>query len=398
MSSQERYDELHITAFHLPYLRDLGVKVVAVITFDLIYGPVCYLKELSRSRFGQKLKTTESLSEIYTGFARTDLEVISSFDEKIITSRYSRTYENYETITLTILVCVENINQERLLKFIKTLSERTKDDVENFSQSLSSAIESDKHAQQKVLITKNETIIQGLTLDDEKAVSGSEFLNFYGFLFINYKTATIDARFFPSIIEGNKIKIENLTKFVDLQKNESLFGTNETTTLWFKGLELFVTQHSSGSLMVGAKKSKSGVHYTYLNKWFYTFLDTYINEKGKKRVTSTIETLKYIDKKISTEPSYFILYEILDLFLHCDIDYPELTEMPYILQQHGWLTLLEDYQVFAKNIDLFDGKTSILEISQILSISIIKAIEFILFLKSREFINVYRKKEKVKTL
>ena len=100
ISTEEKYHELEISPFHVPFLRDLGIKVVSIIMFDIIYGPVCYLKELSRSNFGDKLKDVSSLSEIYTGFARTNADVITSLDERIVLGRFTTFHEEVENIVV----------------------------------------------------------------------------------------------------------------------------------------------------------------------------------------------------------------------------------------------------------------------------------------------------------
>ena len=77
MSEVDKYKDLKISPFHVPFLRDLGIKTVSMVQFDIIFGPVCFIKELSRSNFGDKLKDVSSLAEIYTGFARTNADVIT---------------------------------------------------------------------------------------------------------------------------------------------------------------------------------------------------------------------------------------------------------------------------------------------------------------------------------
>ena len=56
MDKEDKFIDLKISPFQLPFLRDLGIKVVAMITFDLMYGPICYLRELSRSNFSYLCK------------------------------------------------------------------------------------------------------------------------------------------------------------------------------------------------------------------------------------------------------------------------------------------------------------------------------------------------------
>ena len=110
ISTEEKYHDLEISPFHVPFLRDLGIKVVSIIMFDIIYGPVCYLKELSRSNFGEKLKDVSSLAEIYTGFARTNADVITSLDERIVLGRFTSFQDEVENIIVLLFVCVPTAN------------------------------------------------------------------------------------------------------------------------------------------------------------------------------------------------------------------------------------------------------------------------------------------------
>ncbi|MCG3217333.1 MAG: hypothetical protein KAS63_11430, partial [Candidatus Heimdallarchaeota archaeon] len=136
ISGEEKYQELKLSPFHVPFLRDLGIKVVSIIMFDIIYGPICYLKELSRSSFGEKLKDVSSLAEIYTGFARTNADVITSLEERIVIGRYTTIFDDVENVVILLFVCVPSANLDKLTKYARSLSEKTKGNPIVFDDSL----------------------------------------------------------------------------------------------------------------------------------------------------------------------------------------------------------------------------------------------------------------------
>lgn len=394
ISENEKYYSLDISPFHVPFLRDLGIKVVSMIVFDIIYGPVCYLKELSRSNFGDKLKDVSSLSEVYTGFARTNADVITSLEERIVIGRYIVRDDDVENIVVLLLVCVPSANLDKLTKHARSLSERTKGNPKLLDEALKQLIESEKTAVQKIPVSSRDGVLtKGITINDNSVVSGNEFNNFYGFLFVQYHRAEMDGRFFPKMIEGKKIDLPHLFKFIDTQKNEAELKEGDLISLYYKGLELLVYQHSEkDAILIGAKKPQSRINYTYIDEWFTILFNSYINIPGNSKEVSTIQAIKFLDRNVSKQPKKFIIDEIMDLIINSEDDYPELSKSKNILRQQGWITLTNNFQLFLENLDKINGDVSVFELSQDMSVPVSSVVEFIIFLKSRGFIDVYRKK------
>ncbi len=392
MQNNEKYYELSISPFNIPFLRDLGIKTVALITFDIIYGPVCYIKELSKTVFGNRLKKVDSLAEIYAGFARTDVDVITSLDEKIVLSSYTVKNEQVDTTSILLFICISDADTKTLTNYCRSLNERAKGKPEKLNDALKTIIEERKKSAHKILVETTNNKIKGLTINNETFLMGNEFNNFYGFVLIDYNRSDIDARFIPKIIKEKKVDIKPLVKFVDTQKNEAELSPGELISLYYRGLELLIFTHSSTSILVGVKKSRSQINYNYINKWFNHFIETYINTPGFPPANSTLETLKYLDQGISGEPKRFIISELFELMINAERTYPELNVLPTMVKQYGWVTLHTNYELLIDNLHFFNGNFSIYTIARDLSIPVSKVIEFVIFLKSRELMEVYRKK------
>ncbi len=394
ISENDKYHEIEISPYHLPFLRDLGIKVVSMIVFDIIYGPVCYMKELSRSNFGDKLKDVSSLSEVYTGFARTNADVITSLEERIVIGRYIVREDDVENIVVLLLVCVPTANLDKLTKHARSLSERAKGKPQLLNEALKLLIESEKTAVQKIPVSSRDGVLtKGITINDASVVRGDEFNNFYGFLFVQYHRAEMDGRFLPKMVDGKKIDLPHLFKFIDTQKNEAELKEGDLISLYYKGLELLVYQHiEKDALLIGAKKPQSRINYSYIDGWFKILFNSYIHIPGNSKKVSTIEAIKFLDKNVSKQPKKYIIDEIMDLIINAEDDYPELSKSKNVLRQQGWITLHKNYQLFLENLDLINGDQSVYGLSQDLSVPVSAVIEFIIFLKSRGFLDVYRKK------
>jgi len=393
ITAEEKYQDLQISPFNLPFLRDLGIKVVSMIMFDIIYGPVCYLKELSRSNFGEKLKDVSSLAEIYTGFARTNADVITSLEERIVIGRYITRFDDVENVVVLLFICVASADLDKLAKFARSLSERAKGNPLVFDESVKQLIEAEKDAAHKITYTKDGEITKGLVINDQSEVSGTELNNFYGFMFIQYHKAVMDGRFFPKLIDTKRIDFSHLFKFVDTQKNQVDLKEGDLISLYYKGLELLVYKHrEKEAIMVVAKKPQSKINYSYLDDWFTILFNSYINVSGESKTKSTLESILYLDKNISKQPKKHIVSEIMDLIINSEDDYPELSERPEIIKEQGWITLSQKYQLFVENLELLKGKESIYSISEDLSVPVSYVIEFVIFLKSRNYLDIYRKK------
>lgn len=393
ISTEEKYHELEISPFHVPFLRDLGIKVVSIIMFDIIYGPVCFLKELSRSNFGDKLKDVSSLSEIYTGFARTNADVITSLDERIVLGRFTTFQDEVENIVVLLFVCVPTADLDKLTKYARSLSERTQGDSKIFDEALKHLIDSEKAESVKIPYSARVgNVTKGLSIDDNSVITGTEFNNFYGFIFIQYHKGTIDGRFFPKIIVEKKMDLSHLFKFIDTQKSEAELKEGDLISLYYKGLELLVYKHKEKeAIMIGAKKPHSKINYSYIDDWFTYLFNSYINVAGETKTISTQEAILYLDKNISRQPKKHIISELVDLIIHAEEDHPELSERPENIQQKGWITLDRNFQLFSENLNLFKGGNSIYAIGQNLSVPVSSVVEFVIFLKSRKLVDVYRK-------
>ncbi|MBY9001675.1 MAG: hypothetical protein KGD64_12230, partial [Candidatus Heimdallarchaeota archaeon] len=235
ISEDDKYHRLEISPFNAPFLRDRGIKVVSMIVFDIIYGPVCYMKELSRSNFGDKLKDVSSLSEIYTGFARTNADVITSLEERIVIGRYIVREDDVENIVVLLLICVPSANLDKLTKYARSLSERTKGKPQFLDEAVKQLMDVEKSAVQKISVSDIDgNLTKGIAINDEAIVSGTEFNNFYGFLFVQYHRAEMDGRFFPKMVDGKKIDLPHLFKFIDTQKNEAELKEGDLISLYYK--------------------------------------------------------------------------------------------------------------------------------------------------------------------
>ena len=171
ISDMDKIIDLKISPFQVPFLRDLGIKTVSMIAFDIIYGPVCHLKELSRSTFGDKLKDVSSLAEIYTGFARTNADVITSLEERIVIGRYISIHEEVENIVILLFVCVPSANLDKLTKYSRSLSERTQGNPKLFDDALTQLIDAEKIAAHTIPLTKDGNTMRGLVINDKSIVA-----------------------------------------------------------------------------------------------------------------------------------------------------------------------------------------------------------------------------------
>lgn len=390
--NQEKYHELNVSPFYMPFLRDLGIKVVAIIIFDLMYGPICYIKTLSRSNYGSKLQEIDSLAEIYAGFARTSVDVVTGMDEKIVLGRYVQMDKESENTSILLFVTVEDVDTQKLSNYARSLVERSRGQPSLFNQALGSLIEAETKSAHKLIISSSDNFLKGLELNDKSVVSGTEFNNVYGFLFLMYSRSAIDGRFLPKMISGKKVDLIQLSKFIDTQKNEVDFTDSDLISLYYKGSELLIFQQQIGDLMIGLKKPQSRINYNYLIDWFKAFYTSFLAIKGEINHESVVKTLQYMDEMFSSKSPKYIAAEFFDLMLNSKIDHPELQVQEITLQKKGWITLRNEFKLFYTNLKYFKGDFSVDQISQHLSVPIADVVKFIIFLKSRDFISVYRKK------
>jgi len=393
LSLEDKYKELPISHFYAPFLRDLGVKAIAFIKFDLMYGPVAYLYELSRAKFTEKIKDVNSLGEIYAGLARTNLDIVESLDEKIVVGRYLIKEKEVESVNILLLICIQNIDTNKLTSLIRSLISRSMGKPEKINEALKFIIESEKKEAHKIIISGRNNYYRGFKIDDRVAITVDTLTNFYGFIFFLYYKSEIDARFLPRIIAGKRIDLTHLIKFVDTQKNEAEIPFNETMSFYYKGLEILIFNYKAkDAVLVAVKKPVSRINYRHINKWFEIFYASYINLQRKIKSEVMLEAINYLDANISKEPRRYTIESFFDLLFNSNLDTPKIKISAKALKAMGNITISRDFELFLENLYLFKGDKTLLEISQNLSVPLSSVIDFVLFLQSRELVEIYRKK------
>jgi len=264
----EKYTSFELSSFTLTVLRDFGVYFISMIEFDIFLGPVVTLTEVvSGSRFVEQLKNSRKLSEVYAGFARTNLNEFSSDDksgnEKIAVSRISP--EGDEDVVSVLII---SMRDDQYMQEVKKLSEA----IINFSGGYASEL--DKNIQNAVrqYAERSKTTFEkkdkSLTLifDNENRPLKSLGLSFInGFFTIDLKNKFCDVSNLPLWIDEIKFDVKDLLNSI---QNQLIDIKNEITTVFINGIPFMAKKGNSEVYTFLTLKHSSVGYVNSISKWF----------------------------------------------------------------------------------------------------------------------------------
>ncbi|MCK5185290.1 MAG: hypothetical protein KAQ95_13350, partial [Candidatus Heimdallarchaeota archaeon] len=123
MSNEEEHiKELEISTFSKPILREMGVKAVFLVTFDIILGPIAYINKLTqeKSEYLDFLKSLAHLGEFYTGISHAQIDKVTTrTGEELIVGRAIRKVNKTEFIDVAVALVDYLEYQDEIVKMLK---------------------------------------------------------------------------------------------------------------------------------------------------------------------------------------------------------------------------------------------------------------------------------------
>ena len=368
----------------VPKLRDLGVKSICLINFDIIEGPIAYLFEIVKdsSLITDFEQNQARLIEIYTGLSHTPIDILKIENERVVASRFEKEEEGAITTSLLLFICKENALTEELERIAKASIVRSRGEPKRMPRAFEDAF---KEAGRTFVMYEKEGKIHEYTLvPGEKMVKTSdEFQNFHGLVIIDFERSNVDTRLVPNFIEGIKIDPVKIAKLTEEMVKEGMKKVNLTT---WEDQNLYVIS-SSGKKAILVVFSKIVLNEA-MEEWLRSLMDVLEEKKIYADPELLIELLKYLESNRDLTPRNKIRKELIELTLSAKVLTP--TTLIKDENKEGIETPIE-VKFFNDLIPLYKdmtGKETIYQISKKASVNIGRFVDYLLLLKSRNLISL----------
>ncbi|MCY3412928.1 MAG: hypothetical protein INQ03_14920 [Candidatus Heimdallarchaeota archaeon] len=243
--SEEKTRNLSIPGIALPGLRDLKIQFVALIEFDLFLGPVVYINELSRgSSYINKLRDHQTISEVYAGVARADVETTTTLEDLIAIFRFDQ--EGTADVTTVLLIsCIPGADLDPVKELGSVALFRSKGDPDAIGQELSKYLREQLSKTKKFKAKDRDKIV---ILDENRLQKSLDYERIKGIAIIDYSSKLADFRNFPSWVSGVELIEMELVNFID-QMTASI-AESKITSFIYKDNILLATKIEKSNLFI----------------------------------------------------------------------------------------------------------------------------------------------------
>lgn len=228
--------ELPIPGMALPGLRDLRVQFVSLIVFDLFLGPIVYINEIQKgSTYIKKLRDLQTISEVYAGVARSDVDTLTTHEDIIAVFRIHP--KSDADITHVLLIsCIPGTEMDPIREIGRKALMRSGADPEKLPQELSVAIREFQSGGEKFDREEEEGTIKILNEDQIKKPLKFDLIKGLGLIDLNAKIA--DFNVIPQWYNGKEIEPSSVLQFLDRQYDN--VGSDSVTSFLFKSIPLLL--------------------------------------------------------------------------------------------------------------------------------------------------------------
>ncbi|MHA1911910.1 MAG: hypothetical protein ACTSYA_09460 [Candidatus Kariarchaeaceae archaeon] len=393
--TDEIIHDLDISPFSLPFLRDLSIKYVVAISFDLMLGPVAHIKELTGGNtFIERIKDPSFLSEVYAGVARTDINTLE-MGKSIGTPSTPILIERYETDddgmieTTCLLACVAVPDQQDDVRLLmRSILVRMKHTISKSRDAFQEAINQrkDKYSTPILKTAEHDFTI----MDEDRLIRNERWLRFEALFVFNYDEKKIDLRNMPLWVGGKNLNPADLINFITERITPG--APPAAHSYAFSGQDLLlIKDHKSNHYLGVLTGPQSAQEQETLKDWLRMLLDASHEHWFDLRLRNLRAVLAFIDARFERFPRKSVGEKMINLILNSHKVYPSLIISEEEFSNLGQLPFQSYFKNEAQMISKLDGKKSIADLATNTA-SLYKLIEFSLYCSSRHLMKLFTPK------
>ncbi|MHA1213246.1 MAG: hypothetical protein ACTSSH_12405, partial [Candidatus Heimdallarchaeota archaeon] len=397
MSAEKEYiKELEISTFSKPILKELGVKAIFLVTFDIILGPIAYIHKLTseKSEYLEFLKDLAHLGEFYTGISHAQIDKVTTrTGEEMIVGRSVRKVNEIELIDIAVALVESNEYQAEIVKMLKFAVRTSYGRPDSFCTLV------DKILLEYQDIGKKKEAVRGAAfkdLSEEKQKNvGKTYKNWNGVLFIDFEGDKLNSSFLPDWIEANKMDPMDIAQKIREMYAQGIIlprTKQKFTMVSLKSKQAIVVATSNLRFSSIIFPSAEGVNKINQIVQEMDVVNEAISNVGLNFSNEAMnKTLVIMDQRLSNDEKDEMMNEVLELMIKADALMPK------------GLISIEDYEAlegemqkkffkgFGKVFQEFDGTKTLMEVTHKLNKTISQLADFVVFCQTRGIVQVFAK-------
>ncbi len=398
MSDKKEFiKDLEISTFAKPILKDMGVKAIFLLTFDIILGPIAYINKLTteKSEYMEFLEDLAHLGEFYTGISHAQIDKVTTrTGEEMIVGRATRKVNEVELIDVAVAQVDSLEFQEEILKLLKFSVRTAYGNPKNFCELIDKIVLEYQDIAQKKPKENGKTIFKDLAKIKQRNAA-KLYKNWNGILFVDFERDKLNSSFLPDWIEANKIDPMDIA-----QKVRNMYAQG------------IILPRSKQKFTIVTLKSKQAIIVSTSNLRFSSIV--FPTADGLTRISKIVQeidilnealanvgldfneepmykTLGMIDKRILAEKKDQLMNEIVELMIKADSLMPKgLIKLSEYEELEGELQK-KFFDGFGKAFQEFDGLKTIIEITFKINTTLEKMADFVVFCQTRGIVQVFSK-------
>ncbi|MCG3219382.1 MAG: hypothetical protein KAR35_10270 [Candidatus Heimdallarchaeota archaeon] len=393
--TDEIIHDLDISPFSLPFLRDLSIRYVVAISFDLMLGPVAHIKELMGGNvFVERIKDPSFLSEVYAGVARTDINTLE-MGKSIGTPSSPILIERHETEddgmieTTCLLACVAVPDQQDDVRLLmRSVLVRMKHTINKSRDAFQEAINQRKEKYSRPILKTAEHDFT--ILDEDRLIRNERWSRFEALFVFNYDEKKIDLRNMPLWVGGKNLNPADLINFITERITPG--APPAAHSYAFSGQDLLlIKDHKSNHYLGTLTGPQSALEQETLKDWLRMLLEASDSNWFDLRLRNLRAVLSFIDARFDRFPRKTIGEKMINLILNSHKVYPSLIISEEEFSHLGQLPFQSYFKNEAQMISKLDGKKSIADLATNTA-SLYRLIEFSLYCSSRHLMKLFTPK------
>ncbi|NHJ05609.1 MAG: hypothetical protein EAX90_12355 [Candidatus Heimdallarchaeota archaeon] len=398
MSKMEDFiKELDISTFSKPILKEMGVKALFLVTFDIILGPIAYMNKLTTEKieYLEFLQDLAHLGEFYTGISHAQIDKVTTrTGEEMIVGRATRKVNEIELIDVAVALVESLEYQEDILKMLKFAVRTAYGNPKNFSDLLDRVIlEYQDIGKKKAALAKSGSFKE-LAKDKVQNVA-KLYVNWNGILFIDFEADKLNSSFLPDWIEAIKINPQELAQKTREMYQEGVIIPRSKQTfsvVSLKSKQMIVISNSNSRFISLVFPNKEGMTRISAIAESMDILNEAMSEVGLQFNEETMKkTLEIIDRRIINSEEQYLSKEVAAVMVQADKLMPKKTINQEEYEVFEGEMQKRFYSGFGKAFHEFDGTKSVFEITHKVNISLEKMADFVVYCMTRGIVQVFAK-------
>ncbi len=395
--------ELEISTFSKPILKEMGIKSIFLVTFDIILGPIAYVNTLTpeKSEYLEFLENLAHLGEFYTGISHAQIDKVTTrTGEEMIVGRATRKVNEMELIDIAVAIVDSTEYQNEIVKMLKFVVRTSYGNPKNFCDLLDRVL-----LEYQDLGKKNAKAGKFAVYKDTSKAKVTNIAKIYhnwkGVLFIDFEKDNVNSSFMPDWIEASKINSQEIAQKtrnmyaegVILPRSKQIFSM-----VSIKGKQVIAVSTNNSRFVTIIYPTADGMTKISTIAENMDIINEALSEVGMQVNTEAMKsTLEMIDKRIRVNDTSALMKEVIVLMLRAEELMPKnkIQQKEFETFQGG--IQKKYFKGLRKAFEEFDGTKTILEIARKANVSLDKMADFVSFCMTRGIVQVFTKNGRTRT-